>query len=95
MFAIAFDLLNAETQALHPKSLRQAYKDVEQTLARYDFYRVQQSVYHTDREDLANLMAAMSALKALPWFSASVKDIKGYRVELWSDFTAFMKGSNA
>jgi len=94
MFAIAFDLLNAETQALHPKSLRQAYRDVERTLVRYDFWRVQQSVYHTDREDLANLYAAMNALRALPWFPACVKDIKGYRVEMWSDFTPMMKGSN-
>jgi len=55
---------------------------------------VQQSVYHTDLEDLAVLSAAMYALKAMPWFSACVKDIKGYRVEMWSDFTPMMKGSN-
>ena len=94
MFAIAFDLSNAETQALHPKSLRQAYRDVERTLAHYGFHRVQQSVYHTDLEDLAVLSAAMYALKAMPWFSACVKDIKGYRVEMWSDFTPMMKRSN-
>ena len=36
----------------------------------------------------------MNALKALPWFAESVKDIRGFRVEQWSDFTPFMKGSN-
>jgi virulence-associated protein VapD len=94
MFAIAFDLAYAETQARHPKSLRQAYKDIERTRAWYDFHRVQQSVYHADREDLANLMGAMTALQSLPWFPDCVKDIKGYRLEMWSDFTPMMKGSN-
>jgi virulence-associated protein VapD len=93
MFAIAFDLdLHATTQ-LHPVGIRQAYRDVERTLARYDFRRVQQSTFLTSNESLANLTAAMTALKALPWFSGSVKDIRGFRVEMWSDFTDYMKGN--
>jgi virulence-associated protein VapD len=36
-------------------------------------------------------MLAMHALKALPWFSASVRDIRAFRVEQWSDFTGFMR----
>jgi virulence-associated protein VapD len=91
MFAISFDLAYAETQALHPKGLRQAYRDIERTLGRYGFERVQQSVYLTQSTDIANLFDAMSAL---PWFPACVKDIKAFRVENWSDFTPSMKGSN-
>ena len=94
MFAIAFDLDYWATQMRHPKSLRQAYRDIESTLGRYGFTRVQQSTYHSDSEDLANLLAAVSALKAMPWFGECVKDIRGYRVEQWSDFTPFMKGTN-
>ena len=33
----------------------------------------------------------MNALKALPWFPACVRDIRAFRVEQWSDFTAFIK----
>jgi virulence-associated protein VapD len=33
----------------------------------------------------------MNTLKALPWFPASVRDIRAFRVEQWSDLTAFMK----
>ena len=33
----------------------------------------------------------MSALKALPWFPASVRDIRAFRVEQWSDFTSLIK----
>jgi virulence-associated protein VapD len=41
-------------------------------------------------KDLANLFAAMSALKALPWFAGSVREIRAFRVEQWSHFTGFM-----
>ncbi len=94
MFAISFDLDYRETQARHPKGLRQAYRDIERTLGRYGFSRVQQSVYMSGNDDIANLFDAINALKALPWLPACVKDIKAFRVEQWSDFTASMKGSN-
>ena len=95
MFAIAFDLLLATTAAKHPKSLRQAYRDIESTLGRYGFHRVQQSVFMVDNDDLANLTSAMTALRALPWLPECVKDIRAFRVDQWSDFTTFVqRGDN-
>jgi virulence-associated protein VapD len=94
MFAISFDLHYWETQQNHPSGLRQAYKDIENTMGRYGFRRIQQSVYATDDTSLVSLNEAMAALKALPWFPSSVKDIRAFRVENWSDFTPVMKGSN-
>ncbi len=38
-----------------------------------------------------NVTRAMNALKALIWFPASVRDIRAFRVEQWSDFTAYIK----
>jgi virulence-associated protein VapD len=93
MFAIAFDLVVAETLAVHPKGVSQAYDEVGRTLKRYGFSRIQGNVYATEEEDLANLMQAMNALKALPWFTQCVRDIRGFRIEQWSDFTPFMKGN--
>ncbi len=91
MFAIAFDLDTKSTKTSHPKGLAQAYTDIRSLLANYDFEWRQGSVYTSDKEDLANLFDAMTALKALPWFPASVRDIRGFRVEQWSDFTPSMK----
>ena len=91
MFAIAFDLDTKDTKGAHPKGLAQAYADIRNLLAGYNFEWRQGSVYTSDNEDLANLFDAMTALKALPWFSASVRDIRGFRVEQWSDFTPTMK----
>jgi virulence-associated protein VapD len=91
MFAIAFDLVVADTMRHHPKSVPQAYADIGGALAGFGFERVQGSLYTTPSEDLANLFAAITALKALAWFPASVRDIRAFRVEQWSDFTNFVK----
>ncbi|HAX7388080.1 TPA: virulence factor, partial [Escherichia coli] len=34
----------------------------------------------------------VNALKALEWFPNSVRDIRAFRIEQWSDFTSSMKG---
>ncbi|CBW28768.1 hypothetical protein I6H79_05945 [Haemophilus influenzae] len=42
-------------------------------------------------EDMANLFQAMNALKQLAWISQSVRDIRAFRIEQWSDFTDFIR----
>ena len=91
MFAIAFDLVVADTAAKHPKGVSQAYADIASTLAGFGFGRIQGSLYATQQDDLANLFSAIMALKALPWFPASVKDIRAFKIEHWSDFTQLIK----
>ena len=91
MFAIAFDLDTIETEKNHPKGVTQAYGDIRRLLLVYGFEWKQGSVYVGRNEDLANLYVAMTALKSLPWFPASVRDIRAFRVDQWSDFTAVMK----
>jgi virulence-associated protein VapD len=49
--------------------------------------------FAANEEDLANLFRAIDALKALPWFGPSVKDLRAFRMEQGSDFTAIVKGS--
>ena len=91
MFAIGFDLVVRETEATHPKSVAQAYADINGVLNRYGFARVQGSVYVCQQDSLVNVTLAMNALKALPWFPGCVRDIRAFKVEHWSDFTDFMK----
>jgi virulence-associated protein VapD len=92
MYAIAFDLVVVSTQEFHPKGTSQAYAEIGATLAKYGFRRVQGSLYVTDNEDMANLFLAVSALKDMKWFAPSVRDIRAFRIEQWSDFTAMVKG---
>ncbi len=91
MFAIAFDLVVAETQTHHPRGVAQAYADIRSTLAIHGFDWIQGSLYVSKTEDLAKLFAAITALKALPWFPQCLRDIRAFRVEQWSDFTATVK----
>lgn len=87
MFAIAFDLVVKDTADHHPKGVSAAYADIGAALAEYGFRRVQGSLYICENEDMANLMDAIDALSNLPWFPSSVRDIRAFRVEQWSDFT--------
>ncbi len=92
MYAISFDLIVAETQKHHPNSVAQAYSEVETILGNYGFQRVQGSLYLTVNEDMSNLFLAIEALRARDWFPKSVRDIRAFRVEQWSDFTKMVKG---
>lgn len=91
MFAIAFDLVVRDTEAAHPKSVSQAYADINAVLNRYGFARIQGSVYLAQTDSLVGVTLAMNALKALPWFPICVRDIRAFKVEHWSDFTDFIK----
>lgn len=91
MFCIAFDLVVKDTADNHPKGISQAYADIRSTLASFGFEWRRGSLYTTDKEDMANLFSAIVALKALPWFPNSVRDIRAFRIEQWSDFTQFIK----
>lgn len=93
MFAIAFDLVVADTERHHPKGVSQAYTDIGAILGEHDFQRVQGSLYITEKEDMANLFLAMQALRALAWFPMSVKDIRAFRIEQWSNFTPTIKNT--
>ncbi len=91
MYAIAFDLVVAEAEKLHAKGFSQAYADIGQLLSEFGFERVQGSLYVTKNEDMANLFSAMMSLRAQPWFPATVRDIRAFRLEQWSNFTPLMK----
>lgn len=91
MFAIAFDLVVADGQKHHPKGVAQAYIDIRATLGSYGFNWIQGSLYVSQAEDLTKLFSAIHALKGLVWLPPSVRDIRAFRVEQWSDFTTLVK----
>lgn len=93
MYAVAFDLVVADTQQNHPKGVTQAYAEIGAILNEHGFRRVQGSLYVSDNEDMAVLFLAMQALKARAWFPKSVRDIRAFRIEQWSDFTAVVKSA--
>jgi virulence-associated protein VapD len=91
MFAITFDMVVADIREHYPKGISNAYTEIARTVAPYGFERVQGSVYLGTSDDITKLFDAINALKALAWFPRCARDVRGFRVENWSDFTASIK----
>ena len=91
MYAISFDMLISDLRENYGDPYNNAHYEISNLLEKFDFYRTQGSVYLSQNNDLANLTRAMLALKSLTWFQKSVRDIRAFKVEDWSDFTGFMK----
>jgi virulence-associated protein VapD len=91
MFAIAFDMVVADLKEYYGEPYNNAYFEIKMVLRQYEFYNTQGSVYLTEKRDMANLYRAIEELKKIEWFKKSVRDIRAFRVEDWSDFTSVIK----
>ncbi|KXT51193.1 virulence protein [Bacteroides intestinalis] len=91
MYAIAFDLVIVDLKKNYGEPYNNAYFEINKVLRQFDFYNTQGSVYMTEKSDMANLFKAIDALKKIEWFRSSVRDIRAFRVEDWSDFTGLFK----
>ncbi len=91
MYALSFDMTIAELQKSYGDRYQGAYYEIKRTLVKEGFYWIQGSTYLTDSDNLANLFRAIEALKKIDWFRKSVRDIRGYRVEEWSNFTGIVR----
>lgn len=68
MYAVAFDLVVADTEKNHPKGVTQAYTEIGAVLGEHGFRRVQGSLYVSDNEDMADLFLAIQSLRGRSWF---------------------------
>ena len=91
MYAISFDMVVGELKIHYGEPYNNAYYEISTILEEFSFYRTQGSVYLSDKNDMVNLTKAMIKLKSIDWFKNSVRDIRAFKVEDWSDFTSFMK----
>jgi len=91
MFAISFDLLISDLKKYYGDPYNRAYFEIKELLKNLNFEWIQGSVYLTKSDDLATLYKAISELSKIDWFKKSVRDIRGFKVENWSDFTDIVK----
>mgnify|MGYP002620748067 CR=1 FL=1 len=91
MYALSFDMVVADLQHYYGEQYHGAYYEIKRTLVKHGFYWIQGSTYLTDSDNLTNLFRAIEALKEIEWFRKSVRDLRGYRVEEWSDFTEIVR----
>ena len=97
--------LNADSKLIYPEHftggerrvslIGEAYFEVKKTLDACGFEWTQGSVYVSkeDKDNLATVYRAINALTKLDWFKKSVRDIRAFKVEDWSDFTAIVRES--
>lgn len=91
MYAISFDMVVADLKKHYGEPYNNAYSEIKQVLKRNDFYWIQGSTYATTHGDLTNLFNAIRDLSDIEWFRKAVRDIRGFRIEDWSDFTTIVK----
>ena len=91
MFAISFDLVISDLKIHYGEPYNRAYFEIKILLQNHGFEWIQGSTYLTQSEDLGTLYKAISALSKVDWFKKSVRDIRGFKVENWSDFTEIVK----
>ena len=91
MFAIAFDLVISDLKAYYGEPYNNAYVEIRQELKKCGFEWIQGSVYLTRNGNLATVYKAISRLSQIMWFRNSVRDIRAFKVEDWSDFTEIVK----
>lgn len=91
MFAISFDMVVSELKQHYGEPYNNAYFEIKAVLRANGFEWIQGSTYLTKSDDLGNMFRAIEALKKISWFRKSVRDIRGYKVENWSNFTDIVK----
>ena len=91
MLAIAFDMVISDLKHYYGEPYNNAYYEINKLLRQYGFYNTQGSLYLSKTANMLNLYKAMDALKSIDWFRLSVRDIRAFRVEDWSDFTSLFK----
>lgn len=89
-YAICFDMSVKLLEKFYGNPYNPAYDEIRNLLRKNGFYWVQGSTYVTEG-NLVNLTAAIQSLKNVEWFRNSVRDIRAFKIEEWSDFTDFIK----
>ena len=93
MYAIAFDLKIDDLKKAYGEPYNRAYDEIRQEMETLGFNWTQGSMYinSSNTDNLAQVYKAINKLSKINWFKDSVRDIRAFKVEDWSDFTDIVK----
>lgn len=96
MYAIAFDLDIDSLKQHYGDPYNNAYAEIKRILQRHGFSWQQGSVYFgSERINAVTCVLAAQDLSArLPWFAASVRDIRMMRIEELNDLMPAVQGAS-
>ncbi len=94
MYAIAFDMDIESLRANYGDPYNNAYIEIRKVLQKHGFNWQQGSVYFGGESinAVTCVMAAIDLANQLPWFSASVRDIRMLRIEELNDLMPAIQG---
>lgn len=95
MYALSFDMEIAKLKEHYADPYNKAYDEIRVTMSELGFEWIQGSLYisKSDKDNLTSVYKVISKLSSIKWFKESVKDIRAFKVEDWSDFTEVVKSS--
>ncbi len=87
MYAIAFDMDIESLKNNYGDPYNNAYSEIRKVLQRHGFTWQQGSVYFGNEQinAVTCVLAAIDLARTLPWFAASVRDIRMLRIEELND----------
>ena len=93
MYAIAFDMDIELLRQTYGDPYNNAYLEIRRVLERHGFKWQQGSVYFGGEEinAVTCVLAAIDLARSLPWFTASVRDIRMLRIEELNDLMPAVK----
>lgn len=95
MYAIAFDMKIDDLRKNYGDPYNPAYDEIRQEMEDLGFEWTQGSLYISTnpKNTLTTVYKAINRLSNIEWFKKSVRDIRAFKVEDWSDFTDVVKDS--
>lgn len=93
MYAIIFDLKIDDLKKYYGDPYNKAYDEIRIEMEILGFKWTQGSVYISESQtnNLTYVYKAINRLSKIEWFKKSVRDIRAFKVEDWSDFTEIVK----
>ena len=97
MYAIAFDMDIESLRVHYGDPYNGAYVEIRKVLQRHGFNWQQGSVYFGGEaiNAVTCVLAAQDLSRQLPWFSASVRDIRMMRIEELNDLMPAVQSANS
>ena len=93
MYGIVFDIEIDVLKRWYGDSYNRAFDEIRQELEEVGFEWAMGNldISHSSRENLTHVYRAINRLSKINWFKESVRDIRAFKVEDWSDFTEIVK----
>jgi virulence-associated protein VapD len=93
MYALSFDMEVAKLKEHYGEPYNKAYDEIRVIMNELGFEWTQGSLYisKSEKNTLTSVYRVINRLSQVPWFKESIKDVRAFKVEDWSDFTEIVK----